>query len=72
MRRVFSRGLNFHGQCGLGRDIRHSIEKFSEVDAYFPIKNVHGGLAQSIALHEGFTIILLIIKNLFIYKVIKL
>jgi len=53
MKRIFSRGLNYHGQCGLGKEIRYSIEKFSEVDVSFPIKNVYANLAHSIALHEG-------------------
>ena len=28
MKRVFCRGLNLHGQCGLGKDIKYITEKF--------------------------------------------
>lgn len=53
MKRVFSRGLNYHGQCGLGKEIMHSVEMFSEINLPYPIKNVYASQAHSIALHEG-------------------
>jgi hypothetical protein len=62
MKRIFSRGLNYHGQCGLGKDINFSVEKFSEISFKLPIKNIQAGLGHSVALHEG-------LKN---FKIIKI
>ena len=53
MRRILSRGLNYHGQCGHGSDILNSSNEFKEIVFQMPIKNVYAGLAHSYALHEG-------------------
>jgi hypothetical protein len=54
MKKIFCRGLNFHGQCGLGKKVKYSLEKFSEMpDFNLPIKNVYTNLGHSFALLEG-------------------
>jgi len=50
MKRVFCRGLNLHGQCGLGKDIKYITEKFVELPMSLPIKNIYTNLAHSFAL----------------------
>jgi alpha-tubulin suppressor-like RCC1 family protein len=52
MKKIFCRGLNFHGQCGLGRDVKYSIDKFVELPLPVPIKNIYTNLAHSFALSE--------------------
>jgi alpha-tubulin suppressor-like RCC1 family protein len=50
MKRIFSRGLNYQGQCGLGKDVICSFEKFSEVDFQLPIIKISTNLAHTVAL----------------------
>jgi len=52
--KLFSRGLNYHGQCGLGNKILHTNEKFYEV-SNIPnnIHSIHTGLAHNALLLEG-------------------
>lgn len=38
---LFSRGLNFHGQCGLGRAIKYSLNQFRQVNIPNDILSVH-------------------------------
>lgn len=52
--RLFSRGLNYHGQCGLGKKIVHTNEKFEEiVNIPNNINSVYSGLAHNAFLLEG-------------------
>lgn len=52
--RLFSRGLNYHGQCGLGNKILHTNEKFYEIlDIPQNIHSIHTGLAHNALLLEG-------------------
>jgi len=50
MKKVFSRGLNYHGQCGLGNNIFHSMEKFTELQTKLPITNLYTNIAHTVAL----------------------
>jgi hypothetical protein len=52
MKRIFSRGLNYHGQCGLGKELVHSMEKFTELDTKLPITKIYTNLANTFALDE--------------------
>jgi hypothetical protein len=52
MQKIYSRGLNFHGQCGLGRSIK-STEKFLPIDINEKIKNIYTNYGTSYALLEG-------------------
>lgn len=38
---LFSRGLNFHGQCGLGRAVKYSVNSFMQVNIPTDILSVH-------------------------------
>ena len=53
MKRIFSRGLNFHGQCGLGKNIISSTEKFTELEVTLPIKNIETNLGSTFALDNN-------------------
>ena len=55
MRRVFSRGLNIHGQCGLGRKIEYQLEEFKEIEIlkHFPVENIYTNYASNFALLKG-------------------
>jgi hypothetical protein len=52
MKKIFCRGLNFHGQCGLGKHVKYSIDKFVEIPLPVPMKHVYTNLAHSFALGE--------------------
>jgi hypothetical protein len=52
MKKILCRGLNFHGQCGLGNDVIHTFDKFIEVPIPYAVKNVYTNLAHSFALGE--------------------
>jgi hypothetical protein len=53
MKRIFSRGLNFHGQCGLGQDMYYSLEKFTELRMNLPIKRIVSNVGHTLALDEN-------------------
>jgi hypothetical protein len=54
MKKVFSRGFNFHGQCGLGSDVQYSLEKFSEIkNIPSNVSKVCTNLGHSFALLNG-------------------
>jgi hypothetical protein len=53
MKRIFSRGLNFHGQCGLGQDVYYSLEKFTELKIKLPIKKIVSNVGHTLALDEN-------------------
>lgn len=52
--KLFSRGLNFHGQCGLGNKVLHTSEKFIQIPN-FPnnIHSIYTGLAHNAILLDG-------------------
>ena len=52
MKKVFSRGLNIHGQCGLGHKIYHSSEKFTEIPMKLPIIKIKSNIGHTVALDE--------------------
>ena len=52
MKRIFCRGLNFHGQCGLGKDIQFIQDKFITLPISLPLKNIYTNLAHSFGLGE--------------------
>lgn len=54
MRSIYSRGLNFHGQCGLGKNVAYSLEKFTKIpDFPCQIKKVSTNIGHTLALDEG-------------------
>jgi alpha-tubulin suppressor-like RCC1 family protein len=53
MKRIFSRGLNYHGQCGLGRNVLSSIEKFTELEMQLPIIKVETYLGSTLAMDKN-------------------
>ena len=54
IQKLFSRGLNYHGQCGLGNKIIHTNEKFIEVpNIPKNINSIHTGLAHNALLLNG-------------------
>ena len=48
--KLFTKGLNFHGQCGLGKEIQYSINKFMEVSLPEDIDSVYTNTAHSFLL----------------------
>ena len=55
MRRVFSRGLNIHGQCGLGRKIEYEIEQFREIEIFkqYQVENIFTNYVSNFAILKG-------------------
>jgi hypothetical protein len=53
MKKIFSRGLNFHGQCGLGKNIISSTEKFTELEINLPISKIETNLGSTFALDDN-------------------
>ena len=52
--KLFSRGLNYHGQCGLGHKILQTHEKFIQIpDIPKNIYSIHTGLAHNALLLDG-------------------
>lgn len=57
MNKIFSRGLNFHGQCGLGKEVKYSLEKFVQIpNLNYKIDSVYSNFGQNFALLEGMII----------------
>jgi hypothetical protein len=55
MRRVLARGLNIHGQCGLGRKIEHQLDQFKEIEIFkqFQVENIYTNYASNFAILKG-------------------
>jgi alpha-tubulin suppressor-like RCC1 family protein len=56
MKRILSRGLNYHGQCGLGPSIISTI-KFLPIKLDQKIKRIYTNYGSSFALLEGSNIL---------------
>jgi hypothetical protein len=62
--RLFSRGLNYHGQCGLGKNLHHTNEKFIEVkNIPRNIHSIYSGMGHNAFLLEGDIFFFLIFSN---------
>jgi hypothetical protein len=52
MQKIYSRGLNYHGQCGLGSGIKYT-EKFLPIEINEKIRNIYTNYGASYALLQG-------------------
>ncbi len=54
MKKIYCRGLNFHGQLGLGKDIIYSIEKFIPMkDLDINIDRIYTNYCHTFAFSSG-------------------